>query len=47
MMLTHTQFFAIVGVMAYIGDIVLEVISMIFRARLLGVKKLFLGSCCD
>lgn len=40
-------FFAVVGVMAYIGDIVLEVISMIFRARSLGVKKLFLGSCCD
>ncbi len=32
---------------AYIGDLVIEIIATVFTFRALGVDKLYLGSCCD
>jgi hypothetical protein len=44
--LEAASFFSIVGVMGYIGDMILEIIVLVIALRKQGIKKLYLGSCC-
>ncbi|XP_003383499.1 PREDICTED: uncharacterized protein LOC100635977 [Amphimedon queenslandica] len=39
-------FFAVLGAVAYTGDVILEIIALVFAIMKVGVQKLYLGSCC-
>lgn len=41
-----SQFFAVLGAVAYTGDVILEIIALVFAIIKIGVEKLYLGSCC-